>query len=74
LYAFTTPYCTGRRRDETKSSFFGNSKKVQTMLNGYLPTPVIVENEKIAGYIVPPSLGNRSGVLGAIALAKVLTQ
>jgi fructokinase len=47
-------------------------QKVQTMLNGYLPTPVIVENEKIAGYIVPPSLGNRSGVLGAVALAKAL--
>ena len=40
------------------------------MLNGYLPTPVIVENEKIAEYFAPPRSGNCSGDLGAIVLEK----
>jgi fructokinase len=43
-------------------------KKVQTALNGYIRAPEI-ENE-IDKYIVPPGLGNRSGVLGALALAE----
>lgn len=41
---------------------------VQTLLNGYLQTPEILE--RIDEYIVPPGLGNRAGVLGAIALAE----
>lgn len=43
-------------------------KKVQQLLNGYLQTPEILE--QIDQYIVPPDLGNRSGVLGAVALAE----
>lgn len=43
-------------------------KKVQDLLNGYIPSPSILET--IDQYIVPPALGDRSGVLGAIALAK----
>jgi len=42
-------------------------RKVQQLLNGYVHSPQIIEN--IDQYIVPPALGNQSGVLGAIALA-----
>jgi len=44
-------------------------QKVQELLNGYLQIPEILE--RIDEYIVPPGLGNRAGVLGAIALAKM---
>jgi fructokinase len=43
-------------------------QKVQKLLNNYIHSSVITEG--IDQYIVLPSLGNRSGVLGAIALAK----
>lgn len=43
-------------------------EKVQQLLNGYVQDPAILE--RIDDYIVPPSLGNRAGVLGAIALAQ----
>jgi fructokinase len=36
-------------------------------LNGYINTREIIED--IDHYIVPPGLGNRAGVLGALALA-----
>ena len=42
-------------------------KTIQT-LNGYVQTPKITE--EIDNYIVPPMLGNKAGVLGAIALAQ----
>ena len=41
--------------------------KVVTMLNNYIQSPEIVNN--INNYILPPSLGKKAGVLGAIALA-----
>ncbi len=44
--------------------------EVQQLLNGYVDHPMILEH--IDQYIVPPGLGNQSGVLGAIALAKSL--
>ena len=47
-------------------------RRVQELLNGYLQSPLILE--QIADYIVPPALGNRSGVLGAIALAEQVEQ
>jgi len=43
-------------------------RAVQETLNGYLNAPAILA--EIDSYIVPPELGNRSGVLGAIALAQ----
>ncbi|MCL6430961.1 MAG: ROK family protein [Anaerolineae bacterium] len=43
-------------------------REVQALLNGYLQVPAILED--IDGYIVPPTLGRRAGVLGAIALAR----
>ena len=37
-------------------------KELSMILNGYIRLPQV--------YIVPPGLGNRAGVLGAIALAQ----
>lgn len=37
------------------------------LLNGYIQSPWV--NEHIESYLLPPALGKRSGVLGAIALA-----
>lgn len=42
-------------------------RKVQQLLNGYVQSPLVLD--KIDEYIVKPTLGNRSGALGAIALA-----
>lgn len=42
--------------------------KVEKLLNGYPAMPVLTGS--MEEYIVPPALGNRSGVLGAMALAK----
>ncbi len=42
--------------------------KVKTLLNGYIQKPQITE--MIDEYIIPPALGDRAGVLGAIALAQ----
>ncbi len=43
-------------------------KNVQDLLNGYVQSPAIIKN--IDEYIVSPALGNRAGMLGAIALAQ----
>jgi fructokinase len=43
-------------------------RRVQELLNGYLQFPEVLED--IDRYIVPPELGGRAGVLGAIALAR----
>jgi fructokinase len=45
-------------------------QKVKSFLNGYYQNPLILDH--IEDYIVSPALGNRSGMLGAIALAKDL--
>ncbi|HEX9027894.1 MAG TPA: ROK family protein, partial [Anaerolineales bacterium] len=42
--------------------------ELKELLNGYIASPAILED--IEHYVVPPGLGNRSGVLGAIALAR----
>ncbi len=47
-------------------------KRVQEILNGYIASPVI--KEEIETLIIPPALGARSGVLGAVALAISLTE
>ncbi len=43
-------------------------QRVQHSLNGYVQSPAILTD--IDTYIVPPGLGGRAGVLGAIALAE----
>ena len=42
-------------------------REVGALLNGYVRAPAILED--MAGYVVPPALGARAGVLGALALA-----
>lgn len=43
-------------------------ERVRSLLNGYIQSPAILEN--MDSFIVPPALGSRAGVLGAIALAR----
>jgi fructokinase len=43
-------------------------REIQTILNGYVQVPAILDD--IDAYVVPPALGDRAGVLGAIALAQ----
>ena len=43
-------------------------RKVQELLNSYVQHPAVLTD--IDSYIVPPGLGNRAGVLGAIALGQ----
>ncbi|MEE8601216.1 ROK family protein [Euzebya tangerina] len=48
-----------------------------TVLNGYVSVPSVMarpEGEAMAEYLVPPGLGDRAGVLGAIALAQDLVE
>jgi fructokinase len=42
-------------------------EKLRRVLGGYVPSPAILES--IDDYVVAPALGDRAGVLGAIALA-----
>lgn len=44
-------------------------RKVIELLNGYIQSPAILE--RIEEYIVPPGLGKRAGVLGALAFAEM---
>jgi fructokinase len=44
---------------------------VQAYLNSYVRSPALLE--EIDEYIVPPGLGNRAGVMGALALARHLS-
>jgi fructokinase len=45
-------------------------REVLSLMNGYLDSKVV--RERISEYITAPSLGARAGVLGAIALAKLV--
>lgn len=45
-------------------------EQVTVNLNGYFQSPLITEH--MDSYIVAPGLGSRSGMLGAIALARDL--
>lgn len=47
-------------------------QQVVTILNGYIHVPAILE--QMDSYLIPPTLGNSSGMLGAIALARALVK
>jgi len=51
-----------------KSLFPLVRERVVKLLNGYVQSPAILND--IDSFIIPPSLGNRSGILGEIALAQ----
>jgi fructokinase len=46
-------------------------REVRQLLSGYVQVKQIVDDRSIEGYIVPPGLGGRAGVLGGIALAQM---
>jgi fructokinase len=54
------------------SLFLGVRRKVSELINAYIQSPTILKN--IDNYIIPPVLGNQSGVLGAIALCRMATR
>ena len=64
MYAIRSYYGVGGREDLLPLI----RKNVQTILNGYIQSQAITKD--IDNYIVPPGLGGRSGMLGALALAK----
>ncbi len=47
-------------------------QKVKELLNGYVASPVF--SSALEHFIVPPALGGRAGVLGALAMAKELSR
>jgi fructokinase len=51
---------------QKRSMFPTVRKKVQVLLNDYIHHDMVLN--KIEEYIVPPALGGRAGMLGAIAL------
>ncbi|ARA94375.1 fructokinase [Rhodothermaceae bacterium RA] len=52
-----------------QTHLFGSIRtRVQQILNGYVQAPALLD--EIDAYIVPPGLGDRAGVLGALALAQ----
>lgn len=53
---------------ERKALFPSIRNKVRGFLNGYIASPVL--SGTMDEFIVPPALGKRSGVLGALALAR----
>lgn len=53
---------------EQKHLFPMIRKNVKEYLNGYIHIPEIIDH--LDDYIIPPNLGNKAGILGAIALAK----
>jgi fructokinase len=47
-------------------------RRVREVINGYIASPVIAGTMET--YIVPPGLGKRSGILGALALARQMVE
>ena len=43
-------------------------RRLQTLLNGYIQSNLVLD--RIEEYVVPPQLGTRAGILGALALAE----
>ena len=57
---------------EHQALFPSIRSKVRILLNGYIASPILTGS--MEEYIVPPALGKRSGVLGALALARMLVE
>ncbi len=49
-------------------------RRLQELLAGYFNAPELTQPDAIDRYIVPPALGDQSGVLGAIELARTASQ
>jgi fructokinase len=49
-------------------------RRLRDLLAGYFNAPELTSLEAIDGYIVPPGLGDKAGVLGAIELARRAAQ
>jgi len=49
-------------------------RRLRELLGGYFNAPELMSAEGVARYVVPPGLGYRAGVLGAIALARRAVQ
>jgi fructokinase len=47
-------------------------RRVVALMAGYLPTPLV--GDEVDSYLVAPALGDRAGVLGALALAERLVE
>jgi fructokinase len=47
-------------------------QKVKDLLNGYVASPVFTGD--LSSFIIPPILGNRSGVLGALSMARAMAE
>ena len=43
-------------------------QRLQTQLQGYLDIPHLLDAHN--GYVMPPKLGDRAGIVGALALAQ----
>ncbi|NJN31561.1 MAG: ROK family protein [Synechococcales cyanobacterium RM1_1_8] len=56
---------------EQKQLFSQVRNQVRQKLNAYLSVPQIIDN--IEDYIVPPGLGSKAGILGALVLAQKAT-
>ncbi|MEI8096088.1 MAG: ROK family protein [Spirochaetales bacterium] len=54
---------------EQKQMFPKLRAEVLRLNNGYIQSPALTP-EGLGGFLVPPGLGNRAGVLGAVALAE----
>jgi len=55
-----------------KQLFPSIRNKVRVLLNGYPALSILIGS--MEDYIVPPGLGSRSGVLGALAMAKTISR
>ena len=47
------------------------ASRLRELVAGYIPTPML--DDRVEEYLVAPALGDRAGVLGAIAMAEALS-
>ena len=68
LHALAAALRARRRRHAAASPVSPGPTELCPLLNGYIRTPAILEG--MDRYVVPPRLGGRAGVLGALILAE----